>query len=459
MRVVVCGAGQVGFSIASYLAREDNDVTIIDSRTSSLAAIRDQIDVNVIEGHASCPDILARAGANDADMLIAVTDVDEVNMVACQVGHSLFNIPKKIARVRDRRYLNPAWSNLFGRANLPIDVIISPEVEIAKAMVMRLAVPGTTNIIPLAAGRAYLCGIYCDANCPLIETPLRQLTALFPDVNVEVVAIYHEGRVVVPTSFDQIKPGDEVYVVVDANHLTRVLSAFGHDEQKARSVIILGGGHVGTCLVDEIKSSGANVSIKLIERDPARAAKIAERHGDILVVAGDGVDRQILEETGIRETEALACVTNEDETNILASLLARQFGVGRTITLIQKNTYSSLVSPLGLGAIVSPRAITVSTIMQHVRRGRIRAVHNVLDGNAELIEAEAPEGCDIINTPIRDLILPDDVLIGGILRGGETLIMPRPDTVIRAGDHVMIFAANGTSKAVEKIFSVKVNLF
>lgn len=458
MRVIICGAGQVGFSIASYLSRENNDVTVIDTDAQMVAAVSEQLDVNAIQGHASSPDVLSAAGANEADLIVAVTHIDEINMVSCQVAHSLFNVPKKIARIRDRRYLNPAWANLFSRAHMPIDVTISPEVEVAKALATRLSIPGTTNVIPLAGGSLYFCGVICESDCPVINTPLRQLVELFPDVQMKLLAISRDDKVIIPDADDQMKVGDEVSFVANAAHLPRILTAFGHDEQKARSIVIMGGGNIGSCLVDELQESGANLNIKIIEKDSSRALKLSESFEDLVILHGDGVDRQILEEADISHTEALVAVTDDDEANILGSLLARHYGCGRTITLVNRNTYSSLMAPLGLGAIVSPRAITVSTIMQHVRRGRIKAVHNVLDGEAEIIEAEASEGTDIVNVPLRDLLLPRQVLIGAILRD-DTVIIPKGDTIIRPGDHVIIMATQGSSLKVEKMFSVQVNLF
>lgn len=457
MRAIICGAGQVGFSIAAYLSREDNDITVIDHDPDTIARVNEQLDANGIVGHASSPDVLFAAGAKDADMIIAVTYSDEVNMIACQVAHSLFNVPKKIARIRDRRYMDPAWSNLFSRSHMPIDVIISPEVEVASAIAMRLSVPGTTNVIPLADGKLYLCSVLCEAECPVIMTPLRQLTELFP-MNLNVVAINRGGRLLVPDAEEQMQVGDEVYFIVDATHLSRALTGFGHDEKEARSVVILGGGNIGYCLIQELTRQHAGLRLKVIEYDEQRAIKISEDFENIVVLNGDGLDRTILEEADMPAVETMIAVTNDDETNILCSLLSRQYGVDRTITLLNKGTYNSLLGTLGLGAIISPRAITVSTIMQHVRRGRIRGVHNLMDGEAELIEAEIAETSGLIGTPIRDIDFPPNVIVGAIVRDDD-IIMPRPDTQMKAGDHLIVLAARDQSRKVEKMLSVQVDLF
>lgn len=458
MRAIICGAGQVGYSIAAYLSREENDITVIDHDPAMIARVNEQLDVNGILGHASSPDVLAAAGAKEADMIIAVTHHDEVNMIACQVAHSLFNVPKKIARIRDRSYTAPAWANLFSRSHMPIDVTISPEVEIAAAIAKRLAVPGTTNVISLAEGRLYLCGVLCESTCPVVNTPLRQLTELFPTLNINIVGISRNNQIVIPNSDTQMQIGDEVYFIVDAQQLDRALDGFGHQEQKARSIVILGGGNVGYSLTQELLSKQPDLRIKIIETNHERAVKLSEDFDNIIVLQGDGLDRNIMEEADMPSVETLIAVTNDDETNILGSLLAKQYGCERTITLLNKGTYNTLLGPLGLGAIISPRAITVSTIMQYVRRGRIRGVHNILDGQAEVIEAEIAETSGLINTPIRDIDFPRGVIIGAIVRDDD-IIMPRPDVQIKPGDHLIVLAGQGESRKVEKMLSVSVDLF
>ncbi len=458
MRVVICGAGQVGYSIAAYLAREDNDVTIIDLNPQLIGQINDELDVNGIVGHASNPETLSLAGASEADMIVCVTHSDEVNMVACQVAHSLFNVPKKIARVREQAYLDPAWSNLFSRAHMPIDVIISPEVEVAKAINERLSVPGTTNVIPMAEGKVHLAGVICGEKCPVVNTPLRQLTSLFPDLHVEIMAIFRGPKGIIPDSDDQMLVGDEVYFCVETEHLNRALIAFGHEEQEARRVVILGGGNIGLGLAQLLTHAHKDLRLKIIERGEERAVFMSEQLEDVIVLHGDGLDRDVLEEADIAHTETLIAVTNDDEANILGSLLSKQYGCERVITLVNKNTYTPLIGALGIDAVVSPRAITVSTIMQHVRRGRIKALHNLRDGFAEVIEAEASDTSTIVNTPLADLKLPQQVIVGCIVRE-DTVIMPRPDTVIRPGDHVIVLAAQGQAQKVERMFSVQVDLF
>ncbi len=453
MKVIICGAGQVGFHIAAYLAGEQHEVTVIDQSPELIAKVNESLDVQAFVGNASQPDVLENADAADSDMIIAVTYGDEVNMVACQVAHSLFNVPTKIARIRQQSFLEPVWADLFSRDHMPIDVIISPEIEVAQAISRRLAVPGAFDMIPLADDKVRVIGVRCSEDCPIVHTPLRQLTELFPDLNIVIVGIVHEDNAFVPRSTDQMLPGDEVYFAADSAHVPRALAAFGHEESAAQRLVVLGGGNIGLNLARLITAT-TDISVRVIERDPARARKLASTMPDVMVTCGDGLDAEILEEINIQSADTVVAVTDDDETNILASLLAKRYGVERTIALANKTTYSSLVTTLGIDVLVNPRAITVSTILQHVRRGRIRAVHSLRDGFAEIIEAEAMETSPLVGSQIREAKLPSGVIIGAIVRNGDVII-PRGDTDVRARDRVILLATSDSVKKVEKLFAVR----
>lgn len=457
MKVIICGAGQVGYHIASYLASEQNDVTVIDQEPELIARVNETLDVQAFVGNASQPDVLENAGAADADMIIAVTFADEVNMVACQVAHSLFNVPTKIARIRQQSFLEPVWSDLFSRDHMPIDVIISPEIEVAQAISRRLAVPGAFDMIPLAEDKVRVIGVRCTEDCPIVNTPLRQLTELFPDLHIVIVGIVHDENASIPKSTDQMVPGDEVYFVADTEHVPRALAAFGYQEQEAHRMVIIGGGNIGLNLAKLIEAT-PDMTARIVERDQARARKIASMLPDTMVTWGDGLDAEILEEINIRSADTVVAVTDDDETNILGSLLAKRYGVERTIALANKTTYSSLVTTLGIDVLVNPRAITVSTILQHIRRGRIRAVHSLRDGFGEIIEAEALETSPLVGSQIREGKLPSGVIIGAIVRDGEVII-PRGDTDVRARDRVILLATAGSVKKVEKLFAVRLEFF
>lgn len=458
MKVIVCGAGQVGFNIARHLALENNDVTVVDQSPELIRTLNDTIDATGLTGHASDPHVLQAAGIEDADMIIAVTYADEVNMVACQIAHSLFGVPMKLARVRQQSYLDPMWSNLFSRDHMPIDVIISPEREVAHAVSRRLQVPGAFEMIPLAGDRVKLLGVRCSEQCPLINTPLRQLTQLFPDLSIVITGIMRDGKPLVPTGNDQMLPDDEVYFVVDSGQVQRAMAAFGQEQTEARRLLIFGGGNVGFFLAQEIDREHPWVNAKLIEADPARATKIAAQLERTIVLNGDVLDPELLEEANVQSTETVVAITNDDETNILSSLLAKRYGCRRAITLVNKTVYEPLVASLGVDVVVNPRNITVSTILQHVRRGRIHSVHTLREGFGELIEAEALETSDLVGAPLRDIDLPQGVVLGAIVRGDQ-VIVPRGDTVIQSKDKVVLFAAAKAVRKVEKMFSVQLEYF
>ena len=458
MKVIICGAGQVGFNIARYLSSEGADITLIDQSEDLVAKIADSLDVQGLVGFASHPDILERAGASDADMVIAVTYADEVNRVACQICHSLFDATTKIARVRHQSYLNPLWSDLFSRDHLPIDVIISPEIEVARAISRRLEVPGAFDVIPLVDGKVSLIGVHCTSETPILDTPLRQLTALFPELHILVIGLQREGRSVVVTPEDVMLEGDDVYFVADTAHLARAMAAFGHEEKEARRVIIVGGGNIGLGLAEIVEEKYPHVAMKLIEINKERAEYVAQQLKRTVVIHGDALDQEILEEANVKATETVIAVSNDDEVNILTSLLAKRFGSQRAVTLVNSTTYSPLIGTLGIDTVVSPREITVSTILQHVRQGRIRSVHSLSEGFGEIIEAEALETSSLVGVPLREADLPEDVMVGAIVRG-EEVIIPRGDTVIKPKDRVVIFAAASAVKSVEKLFAVRLEFF
>ncbi len=458
MRAIVCGAGQVGSSIASELAAEDISVTVIDQRPELVRRIGDTLDVRALVGFASHPDVLEAAGARDADMLIAVTYADEVNMVACQVAHTLFNVPTKIARVRARSYLKPDWADLFARDRLPIDVIISPEIEVARAINRRLTVPGAFEVIPLAQDRLRLIGVACSDDCPIVHTPLRQLTTLFPELRIRLVGVRRGDQPLVPRGDDQMLPGDDVYFVVDTRHTARAMAAFGHKELEARRVVIVGGGNIGQGIAEALEAAPARTQVKLIEIDQERAERVAEACPGTVVIKGDALDPEILAEAGIERAETVVAVTNDDEVNILSSLLAKRSGAGRAVTLVNKQGYGPLTRPLGIDVVVNPRAITVSTILQQIRRGRIHSVHLISDNFGEILEAEALETSSLIGVPLKDAHLPPGVIVAAVLHGDEVTVA-RPTTAIEAGDRVVVFAVKNAVKAVEKLFSVRLEFF
>lgn len=458
MKVVICGAGQVGSTLAAYLSEEGNKVTLIDESADTIQRVTDALNVAGIVGHAAHPDILAQAGALDAEMIIAATYSDEVNMVACQVAHSLFNVPKKIARVRHQSYLDHKWDNLYDRDHLPIDVVISPEIEVAKSIANRLRVPGAFNIIPMVEGRIQLVSVICRPNCPLINTPLKHLTNLFPDIAVEVVAIIRGENNIIPSGMESMRVGDEVYFVCATEHLQRIMQAFGFEDLLTRKVLIVGAGKIGVRLAEELVRNYKEMSVRMIEADLKKAQAAAEKMPSIVVLHGNAMDQGTLHEASVGNSEAVIAVMNSDESNILVSMLAKQQGCHQAIALVNGQSFTPLVSSLGIDAIINPRAITISTILQHVRRGRIKAAHALRDGFAEILEVEALDTSAVINIPLREVRRSKGIIFGLIVRG-DKIIVPQPDTMIRPDDRVVILAEHGQVKTVEAMFSVRPEFF
>lgn len=458
MNILICGAGQVGFTIARHLAMESNSVTVIDKSPELIRRVNDTLDAQGVVGHGSRPDVLQRAGAEDADMIIAVTQTDEVNMVACQVAHSLFEVPTKIARVRHQSYLDARWASLFSRDHLPIDVIISPEVEVSRAITRRLRVPGAFEMIPLVDDKVRLLGIRCEAGCAAVNTPVRRLAQLFPDLNMVVVGLIHGEQAVRLKGDDVIAAGDDIYVVVETDQVPRALSAFGHEEPEVRRVLVCGGGNIALLLAQTIERDHNWINVKIIESSVERAAVVASLLSRTVVLHGDVLDPEILEEASVEATDTVVSLTDDDETNILASMLAKRHGAKRAITLLNKSIYEPLIATLGIDVVVSPRNITVSSILQHVRRGRIYSVHTLREGFGELIEAEAMDTSGLSGISLKEAHLPDGVMVGAIVRNGQVLT-PTGNTVILAGDRVVLFAAPETVRRVEKLFSVRLEYF
>ena len=458
MKVIICGAGKVGYGIAERLSAEQNDVSVIDNTPRLIHVIRDTLDVRGFVGHGAHPDVLAAAGAEQAEMIIAVTLHDEVNMVACQVAHSLFNVPTKVARIRSQSYLAPHWQNLFSTSHLPIDVIISPEIEVGNMVLRRLALPGAVDIVRFADGEVVVVGIVCEEDCPIVDTPLRQLTELFPDLNAVVVGVVRQGKLFVPRSSDALLVGDHVYVVAQKDQVRRTLGIFGHEEPEAARVVIAGGGNIGHYVAHTLEKRHSRTKVKVIEASRERAVGIADQLRRTVVLHGSALDQEILHEADIADTETMVALTNNDEVNVLSCVMAKRLGCRRSLALINDTNYATLTGTLGIDAHVNPREVTISKILQHVRRGRIRGVHSIQDGAAEVIEAEALATSQLVGAPLREVDLPDGIRIGAIYRG-KTVILPDGETQINAHDRVVIFARADRVRKVEQMFRVSLEFF
>lgn len=458
MRVIICGAGQVGYGIAERLSAEGNEITVIDNNPALVQRVRDTLDARGLHGHGSHPDVLAQAGARDADMLIAVTQVDEVNMTACQVAHSIFEVPTRIARIRSQSYLDPEWSNMFSRDHLPIDVIISPEVEVGELILHRMAYPGANEIVTFEDEQVVVIEVNVTEDCAVIDTPLRHLTDLFPNLQATVMGVRRDGEMRVIHSHEQMIAGDQAVVAVARDQVQRVLGLFGRDEAPPSRVVIAGAGNVGRYVARRIEETDPTVSIRIIESNRENAQRAAEAMKHSIVVFGDALVEDIMREVDVRDAHMFLGLTNDDKTNILSSVIASEMGCHANIALVNQSQYPRVARRLGVDAFINPRAITVSKVLRHVRRGRIRGVYTLGNGAAEILEAEALETSTLVGKPLREFKLPPGIRIGAIVRGSQA-IMPTGDTIVRAGDFVIVFALAASLRQVEQMFRVSIDFF
>jgi len=454
MNIIICGAGKVGFSISKQLSAQGHSVTIIDQSSEDIKKINETQDVKGIVGRATFPSVLENAGATNSDMIIAVTKNDETNMIICQLAHSLFNVNKKIARIRSKEFLEGKWSKLYNKSNLPIDVIISPEAEVAKSLFRKLEAPGALDSVPFAEDKIKVLEILVKKDCPIINLSLKNLTEKFPDFKSNIVGAVRESKFIFLKKTDQLVEGDKAYVVVSADQITQILKAFGHEEKTAKKILIVGGGNIGLNLAKIIETSFEGARVKIIEKNKERAELIAAELSSSIVICGDALDEEILKEANIEEMETILALTNDDEDNIMVCVLAEKYSpLKRTIAIVNKSNYSLLQKSLNIDDLVDPRMTTVSRIMEHVHKGTIETVYSVLDGEYEFIEAEILEKSELLNKSIKNSNLPEHIRIGAVLRA-EKVIIPRSDFVFEKDDLVVFIAKRELLKEVESIFRI-----
>lgn len=458
MKVIICGAGQVGWQIARHLSGERNDVTVVDNNADLVRRATDSLDVQGIAGFASYPDILDRAGARDADMIIAATYSDEVNMVTCQVAHSVFSIPRKIARLRSQSYLTAIYSDLYRRDHMPIDVVISPEREVAEAALQRLAAPEAFDTEVFLDGKAQLLGLTIDEDCPVVNTPLRQLSDLFSTLRSVVVGVRRDGTLFAPETADQLFVGDACYVIVHSDDIRRTMEIFGKHYRKQERIVLIGGGNVGLTVACELEKRIDRVRVKVIERDRAIAEHAAEALERTIVLNGDGLDMTLLSEANVERADAVLCVTDDDKTNMLAAVRAKAAGCHMAIALINDPTLVTLMEPLGIDAYINPRATTVSSILRHIRHGRVRSVYSIGDAEAEVIEAEVLSTSPIAGYAIRDIDFPEGVLVGAVSKQGKVVKLSGA-LRIEEGDLIVLFSLTKDVAEVERLLQVSIDFF
>jgi len=452
MRVIICGAGRVGYGLAERLSQERNTVTVIDTSAELIRRITNELDVRGVIGHGSHPDVLVRAGIRDCDMIIGVTYADEVNMMACQVAHSLFNVPTKVARVRAQAYLDSRWNDLYSRENMPIDIIISPEIEIGKAILRRLNTPGAFNVVPFGDGAVQMLGVEILEDCPIIQTPIRQIPDLFTGLHAAVVGIERDGELFAPTPDDPLEVGDRAYIVTQAAHSARLLEVLGSRQLQARHVVIIGGGNVGTYVAEKLEGK-SGMRVRVIESDKTRAEKAAEQLNRTVILNGDAMSAEIQEEAGVANAEMVVCLTNNDSVNILSAVQAKKLGARSTISLINEVSMQSMQSELGIDMIIDPRASTISSILRHVRRGRILEVYALEQGGAEVIEGEVLDTSPMAGKALSEVAMGEGIAVGAIIVDGE-VFSPTPSLILRPGNRVVLLAEKGALDNIVTMFRV-----
>ncbi len=456
MNVLILGAGEVGFSIAQRLATENCNVVVVDNNPQLLKRVADYMDVKTVCGHASLPSVLAEANAANTDLLIAATTNDEVNMMACQVAHSLFKVPTKLARVRESEYVE--HTELCGRDDLPIDLIISPEREAAKAIFKRFQVSSAADAQEFADGKIALVGLRIPPKSALAGISLKETAEIIKDFPVMIVAHEHNQSWRVPKGDAVLLAGDTIYVSMARKHVDAFMASAGLQcsDTGTKYVMMIGGGHIGYIVAQHLEK--LNVSLKIVELNEDRARWLAEHLTKATVIHGDAMDRQLLEEENIGEMDDFLALTNDDETNILVSLIAKKYNVPHIVTLVNRSIYADLISQIGLDVTVSPRLTTVSSVLSHIRKGRILGMSSLGDGSIEVLEAEALETSKILNKPLRELDLPPETVVGAILRD-DHVVIPRGATKVKAHDHVLMVTSSNSVPETEKLFEVHLEFF
>ena len=454
MNIIICCAGRVGFTIAKLLVEQNHSITVIDQSSEDIQKINDSLDVKAIVGKATYPSVLEKANATEADMIIAVTKNDEINMLVCQIAYTVFNVPKKIARIRSQDYLNPKFSKVYNKENLPIDVIISPEIEIAKSIQRKLEAPGALDNVPFAENKIRLLEISINKSCPLINIKLNELTKKFPKLEANILGVIRKEKFIILKKNDVLKENDKAYVIINSAQMQLTLSAFGHNEKISNKILIIGGGNIGFNLAKNIEQSFESARIKIIEKNKDRAEYIANELNNSIIINGNALDEDVLSEANLEEIETVLALTNDDEDNLMVSVLVEKFSKNkRTMALINKPNYSLLQASLKIDDLIDPRMNTVSSILKHVHKGTIETAYSILNGEYEVIEAEIIETSELINKELKNSDLPDEIRIGAIARGND-IIIPRSSFVFLKDDIVVFLAKRDQLPIVENMFRI-----
>jgi len=460
MKIIICGAGKVGTSIAKHLVNQKNDVTVIDRSDELINKLREKVDLKTIVGSASNPSVLKEAGGENADMIIAVTLQDEINMVACQMAHTFFKIPRKIARLRTEDFLNPKWRDLYKADNMPIDLIISPELEVARSIEKQLKAPGANEVVPFMNDNIELINISINDQCPLVDTKLSDIIDLFQNdedtsknLKASIIAIVRNDNLMIPEKNDKLIDSDEIFILVDTSQVKRILSAFGHNFKPIKKIIVIGGGRIGFNLVRDIEEFHTDINSTVIETNPERAKYIADFLNSTLVLNGDGLDQEILDEANIKDTDMVLALTNDDETNIIISAVAKKNNC-ESLILVNNSEYDKLKDVLGVDKLINPRMTTVSKILKHIHKGKIESVYSIGDNQAEIIHAKALKSSRLVNKTLREANLPEGIRVG-LIKRDNLIIVPNGETTIEMNDEIIFLSLMNDIEAAEELFQVR----
>lgn len=450
MKVIIVGAGEVGYHIAGRLAHEYKDVVVVDWDASALRRISENIDANIIQGSGSSPVILEEAGLKEAEIFLAVTDSDEINLAACLVANAISPTTKKLARIRSADYDH--YHEIFRNQAPYIDTIINPEIEVVKSIERLMYLPGIVGVGEFADGRVKMIGTVLDADSPLSGLRLSDLPGILGPVTLLIAALVRDDELIVPTGEDRMMSNDVVYFICEAEKQKEALSIFGKCVQPVQRAMIIGGGRIGTRLAHSLEKK--SIPTKIIEKDPLRCRQLAESMNKVVVLHGDGSDLGILHEENIRDMDVVVTLTDDEETNILVSLLAKRMGALNTITKITNFGYFPLMSTIGVEQVVSPRLSAIDTILQHIRKGKVLSAWSIHGDKSEVLEAVALATSDIVGKPLKKVSFPKGALVISVIRG-EKIIIPSGDTVVEAGDCIILFAQRQAISKIEKMLTVK----
>ena len=455
MKVVIVGAGQIGVAIAKYLRTEDHSIVLIDENKDALLHLAEQLDIQTVIGSGAKPSVLERAGVSDADVFLALTGNDTVNIISCSLAKNMFQVPKRIARLGSSEYMDAKSSEFL--KSMAIDVVVSPELETAHRLLSDLSINGATDVTTFCDNKVSFLGLKCRKNCALVGKTVKEVRELLGKVNFTIVAVRHKTQLI-DLSNTPIKVGDDVYFFVAAGHLERVLDIFAYTPNRPDNVLIFGGGHVGYHLCSLIESPLDIQNVTIVEKSPERAQYLASHLDEAIILQGDGFDDHLLEEIDFKNYDIAVATTQRDENNVLLSLLAKRNGIGRCVAVIRNDLYMGYMGGLGIDTFINPNAVMVSAVLQHMRKGRVQDGYFLQSGLGELLQIEVLDTARVTRGPLKKIKIPKGIVIGGILRN-DTFMLPDKDLIIQAGDIAFVFVESGHVKNAEKLFTVELSFF